>query len=124
MLVLSRGIGETIRIGDGVVEICDIKGKRVQFGFRFPENIGIYRSELPAEKRETLIDQRGAKHVDGLDIENGQLVLSRTLDKSFEIDGFIRLTLKKIRGSKVSIGIDAPRSVQIVRGELQPHRAA
>lgn len=47
MLVLSRKLGESIRIGeDIVVTITEIRGGRVKIGISAPEQCGIRRGEL------------------------------------------------------------------------------
>lgn len=48
------------------------------------------------------------------------LVLSRKLEESILIDGDVRIKVLEIRGGQVRLGIDAPRSVNIVRSELVP----
>lgn len=48
------------------------------------------------------------------------LVLSRKNDESILIDGNIRITVLGIRGGQVRLGIEAPRSVRVVREELKP----
>lgn len=50
MLVLTRRIGQAIRIGDDVeVHVIRIEGDRVVLGFDAPREIAISRSELLAE---------------------------------------------------------------------------
>jgi len=46
------------------------------------------------------------------------LVLSRKVDQSIEIDGRIKVKIVKIKGNRVTVGIDAPDDVAILRGEL------
>jgi carbon storage regulator len=50
MLVLSRKIGEQIRIGkDVVLEVLEINGKHVSLGFVAPRDVLILRAEVPPE---------------------------------------------------------------------------
>jgi carbon storage regulator len=46
------------------------------------------------------------------------LVLSRKAGEEIIIGGGIRLVVNQVKGQRVSIGIVAPESVQVVRGEL------
>ncbi len=46
------------------------------------------------------------------------LVISRKKDESIEIGGGIRILVCSISGSKVRLGIEAPRDVPIRRSEL------
>jgi len=46
------------------------------------------------------------------------LVLSRKAGESIHIDGRIKIKVAKIKGNRVTIGIEAPDSVAIVRSEL------
>lgn len=48
------------------------------------------------------------------------LVLSRRIGERIRIGGDIVVTVNRIEGNRVSIGIDAPSDVRIVRGELRP----
>lgn len=48
------------------------------------------------------------------------LVLTRKLDEQILIGDDIKITLLRVRGNSVRIGIEAPRSTRIVRGELFP----
>ena len=52
------------------------------------------------------------------------LVLSRKEGEQLLIGDNIVLTINRISGNRVAIGIDAPREVRIVRGELQRHEVA
>ena len=47
------------------------------------------------------------------------LVLTRKLDEEILIGEDIKVTLIRVRGNTVRIGIEAPRDVRIVRGELE-----
>ena len=50
MLVLSRKLGETIRIGDDVrVTILHLAGGRVRLGIAAPLDVPVHRSELRAK---------------------------------------------------------------------------
>lgn len=47
------------------------------------------------------------------------LVLSRKTQEQIIIGDNVKITLLRIDGNKVRIGIDAPREVRVIRGELQ-----
>ena len=46
------------------------------------------------------------------------LVLTRKSGEKISIDGKIEVTVLKLKGNKVSLGIRAPKDVKILRGEL------
>lgn len=46
------------------------------------------------------------------------LVLSRKAGQTIEIGPNIKLTVVKVHGDKVMLGLDAPADVTILRGEL------
>jgi carbon storage regulator len=47
MLVLTRKLGEVLRIGQGItVRIVDVKGKQVKIGIEAPAELPIYREEI------------------------------------------------------------------------------
>lgn len=48
------------------------------------------------------------------------LVLSRKKNETILIDGNIEIQVVQIQGNKVRIGINAPREVRVLRGELKP----
>ncbi len=48
------------------------------------------------------------------------LVLSRKAGQELVIDGQIRITINRISGNRVTLGISAPNDVRVVRGELLP----
>jgi carbon storage regulator len=51
------------------------------------------------------------------------LVLSRKEGEQIQIGDDIVLTISRIQGNRVSIGIEAPPKVAIRRGELSPQAA-
>ena len=48
------------------------------------------------------------------------LVLSRKQDQEILIGDQIKITILKTRGNTVRLGIEAPRDIKVVRGELEP----
>ena len=51
------------------------------------------------------------------------LVLTRKLQEKITIGQEITITVLRVKGNSVRIGIEAPRSVHVVRGELARHDA-
>ncbi|MGV3485907.1 MAG: carbon storage regulator CsrA [Planctomycetaceae bacterium] len=47
------------------------------------------------------------------------LVLSRKLDESIKIGNDIKITILRIKGNTIRIGIDAPSDVRVIRSELK-----
>lgn len=52
------------------------------------------------------------------------LVLSRKSGQELVIDGRIRIVIRRISGSRVTLSVDAPHEVHVRRGELPPLSAA
>lgn len=48
------------------------------------------------------------------------LVLSRKVGQEILIGDNIRITINKVSGNRVTLGVDAPEHVRILRGELEP----
>ncbi|HEX3870642.1 MAG TPA: carbon storage regulator [Pirellulales bacterium] len=48
------------------------------------------------------------------------LVLSRKVGEKIIVDEKVTITITRISGGRVSVGIEAPSGVRIVRGELKP----
>lgn len=47
MLILTRKLGECIRIGDDInITLLEIKGSQIKLGIDAPRNIGIHRQEI------------------------------------------------------------------------------
>lgn len=47
MLILSRKIGESIRIGDDIaISVIDIRGNQVRLGIEAPRNVVVHRQEV------------------------------------------------------------------------------
>lgn len=47
MLVLSRGVGETILVGNDIeIVVCDIRGDKMRLGITAPRDVQIHRREV------------------------------------------------------------------------------
>ncbi|QTD41183.1 carbon storage regulator CsrA [Sporosarcina sp. Te-1] len=54
MLVLSRKVNETIKIGDEIeIRIIEVKGDTIRIGIEAPKNVEILRGELVQSISET-----------------------------------------------------------------------
>ena len=51
------------------------------------------------------------------------LVLSRKEGEEIRIGDSVTITVVRMAGDKVRIGINAPQEMLVLRGELQPHQA-
>jgi len=49
------------------------------------------------------------------------LVLSRKESQRIQLGDSIVLTIVRVNGDRVRVGIEAPSDVRVRRGELQPH---
>ncbi|GAB6183180.1 carbon storage regulator CsrA [Thermodesulfovibrio hydrogeniphilus] len=57
MLILTRKIGQSIRIGDDIiVKIVDIDGSQIKIGIEAPKGIAIFREELYEKLKESNIE--------------------------------------------------------------------
>ena len=53
MLILTRKVGETIRIGDGVtVRVLEVRGSQVRLGIEAPAEVRILREEIYEATRD------------------------------------------------------------------------
>jgi len=53
MLVLSRRLNETVRIGEDIeVQIVDIRGDRVRLGITAPVEVPVHREEVYVRRRQ------------------------------------------------------------------------
>jgi carbon storage regulator len=48
------------------------------------------------------------------------LVLSRKVGQSIVIDGNVIITVNRVGGKRITLGIEAPNNVRVLRGELRP----
>jgi carbon storage regulator len=51
------------------------------------------------------------------------LVLSRKIGEKLVIDGNITVEVVKVQGNRITIGIQAPSNVKVLRGELKEPKA-
>ena len=109
MLVLARGLKETVFIGDDIsIEVISFKGKSTRFKISAPRNIKILRAEIP----------RFSGSITESD-EITSLVLSRKVNQEILIGDNISIKVIKRKGRVVRFGISAPIDVRILRHELK-----
>lgn len=52
------------------------------------------------------------------------LVLSRKIGEKLNIGDDVVVEIRRVAGNRVTIGVEAPRSIRVVRGELALHDEA
>ena len=63
MLILTRKVGESIEIGDGVkVTLFEIRGDRAKIGIEAPNDVEIRRPESPKPKRNARKEREPNDH--------------------------------------------------------------
>jgi carbon storage regulator len=75
MLVLTRKLGEVIRVGDSVtVRVLEVKGNQVRLGVEAPPDVRIYREEvyraIRKENEEAALREAGSLEVASAAWEN------------------------------------------------------
>ncbi|MEA3417292.1 MAG: carbon storage regulator CsrA [Thermodesulfobacteriota bacterium] len=56
MLILTRKLGESIRIGDNIkITVSDIKGKQIRIGIEAPADVAVHREEVYRVIRENVL---------------------------------------------------------------------
>lgn len=114
MLVLSRKVDEGIQIGDDIsVVVLACKGNKVRLGINAPRELRVLRGELAGESMSTSVKTG-----------DGMLVLSRRVSQAIQIGDCVTVTVVKISGKRISLGIDAPSDIRILRSELRDTDAA
>jgi carbon storage regulator len=60
MLILTRRVGETVMIGDGIsVTVLDVKGNQIRLGIAAPKEIPVHREEVYVRLQEEQGRKRG-----------------------------------------------------------------
>mgnify|MGYP000187055755 CR=1 FL=1 len=66
MLIFTRKIGETIRIGDNIrIKVVEIKGKQVRIGIEAPPDVVVHREEVYLK---IIAENLQAADVEGVDL--------------------------------------------------------
>ena len=65
MLILTRKLGESIAIGDGIkVTLLEVQGKQVKIGVQAPGNVAIHRQEIYEKIQQENLHATGASEQD------------------------------------------------------------
>lgn len=66
MLILTRKLGESIKIGNDIkISLLEIKGKQVKVGIEAPIDVAVHRDEIYNLIREHNIEAMKATNVEG-----------------------------------------------------------
>ena len=64
MLILTRRVGESVKIGDEVtVTVLGVKGSHVRLGFAAPKNVAVHREGIYARMHTVPTDIAQARRV-------------------------------------------------------------
>jgi len=65
MLILTRKLGESIAIGDGIkVTLLEVQGKQVKIGVKAPGNVPIHRQEIYEKIQQENLHATGVSEQD------------------------------------------------------------
>lgn len=65
MLILTRKVGETIRIGDDIaISVIDIRGSQVRLGIEAPRDITVHREEVYEQIQEQNLEAAKVRATD------------------------------------------------------------
>lgn len=125
MLVLTREINESIMIGDDIeVTLSGIyMGDEARINIHAPKKTPVHRKEI-YDKILKNGDKRAKNNIskqfeDSHDAtEYGTLSLGRKKSEAIMIGNDIKITITGFKGDRVLIGIQAPKTVKILRKEL------
>lgn len=107
MLVLSRKLGQVLRIGDDIrVTVQSIGLGQAVFRIDCPPEITIW----PPRGNRTQVD--------------GARIISRSVNETLLIGQEIKIEILSMRGRQARIGITAPENVAIHRSEIYDRIAA
>ena len=66
MLILTRRIGETLKIGDNIdVTVLNVQGGQVRLGINAPRDVAVHREEIYARIKEEQKQQPGLARAAG-----------------------------------------------------------
>lgn len=74
MLILSRRIGETMRIGDDIeIVVLGVRGNQTRLGVKAPKNVAVHRQEIyeRIQKEKQMAGQGGEAVVQEQDGADG-----------------------------------------------------
>lgn len=92
MLVLTRGINETIVIGEGIeIMVIGVKGRKVKLGVRAPIDVTVHRKEVYLNIQGENIDAARNNTVDAKSIDFVNRLLARRAASGSDSSGSERL---------------------------------
>lgn len=104
MLVLTRKAGEWIQIDeDTLLQITEIRGRKVRLGILAPPHVDVLRTELLDEPEVT---REGGK--------GGFLILTRSKNEGVQI-GSTTVTVLHVGKNAIRLGFNAPPNVRVQR---------
>jgi carbon storage regulator len=76
---------------------------------------------LPVATRDSLLGGPSSPQLNAIEIDKElqMLVLSRKVGERIHVGENIVLEIRRIAGNRVTLALDAPRDVRILRGELE-----
>ena len=73
MLVLTRGVGEALVLGDGIrVTVLAVIGNKVRLGFEAPPSVTFLRAEVAARQAAGEVGGRGAEREEAVGRATGE----------------------------------------------------
>ena len=78
MLVLSRGVGERIQVGESVfITIVRIQSDKVRIGIEAPPDVSVHREEIYQKIKSQLLESQPEENL-SVELERSHVELGRT----------------------------------------------
>ena len=107
MLALTRYRDEVIMVGDDIsIKVTGFKGSLVKLAITAPRETPVYREE---QSDADDFDPNNFKRITG---QSDIILISRRYGQKINIGHNVSLEIRSVRGTKVTIGVEAPKTLR------------
>jgi carbon storage regulator len=115
MLILTRRVGESIKIGDEVtVKPINTKDGQVKILIIAPREITVHRGEIYEKTKANPGAENKPTDTEG----TGRLIFTRRAGETVMVGDEVEVAILGVKGNQTRLGITAPQEVAVHRQEI------